>query len=264
MTKIKKHTINNLNYFSAGVPEKQVSDVKFIVNGDNDYFELKIVQYFTDNTELVVLWNKVLATNIKQFGVGADFVAYGVNPHMHLVADNDGVPTGPYILKPYEFIDIFSETLSSRSRPSLDAVYNNYPYYIFVDDQNSDFSTWTVVLKIPENVNYIFEGNLKTAVETATTITKFGDHLPGITLSSSATSVAPNSSVVITINTDPSVKEIFLDAVYGLLNKQRAIITNGTGTVTAYSTDMATGENVRVRAGFKRFPSKEQIIIPVE
>lgn len=262
--KIKKHIVNNPDYTVSQIPEKQSSGVTVHLNGDNSYFEIKVVQHNTDNTDSILLWNKVLANNIKQFGAGADFVAYGITASQSTLSDENGVPNAPYIILPSEFIDVFSDTLSSRSKPSFSAPYNNYPYYIFVDDQNSDFSTWTVVLRIPETANYSFAGTYKTAAETAETIPGFKGNLPSITITSSSASLQPNSSATLTFTTDPSVKEIFLDAVYGMLNKQRVTLTNGVGTCTVYSTDLQVGETVRIRAGYRRFPSLDQIIIPVE
>lgn len=263
MIKFKKHLINIPDYTISTLPGKEISGVTFYVDGGNDHFELKVVQHNTDNTDSVILWNKVLADNIKQYGNGADFVAYGIVESQPMVCDLNGDPSEPYIIKPSEFNDIFSDTLASRSHPRTNNQYNNYPYYIFVDDQNSDFSTWTVVLKVPETANYTFGGSLKTVAESAQSISRYAENLPSITLSSSSATMQPNSSINITINTDPSVKEVFIDTVYGLTNKQRVTLTNGTGTLTAYSTDLQSGENVRIRAGYRRVPSITDIVIPV-
>jgi hypothetical protein len=264
MIKIKKHIVGNPDYTTSTIPQKESSGVTFHLDGNDDYFEIKVVQHNTDNTDSVLLWNKVLAANLKQFGTGADFVVYGVNPSVQVVSDSEGIPTEAYVIPPSEFIDIFADTLSSRSKPSSNAPYNSYPFYILVDDQDGDFSTWTVVLRTPQNANYQYAGTLKTAAESATTVAGFKEHLPTITLTSSSQTIAPNSSVTITVSADPSVKEVFIDAVYGLTNKQRVTLTNGTGSLTAYSTDLVAGEAVRVRAGYRRVPSLNQIIIPVE
>ncbi len=260
--KIKKHIVNKPDYRNI-LPEQVSTGVTVYLDGDNNQFEIKVVCVNTDNTETVVLWHKVTAQNIKQFGSGADFVVYGIGNVVELISDENGVPTGPYEVRSVDFVDIFSETLTSRAKAIADAPYNNYPYYIFVDDQDSDFSTWTIGIRVPENAAYVFEGNLKTIVDSAQTTTKFIDYLPTITLSAAST-MQPDSSTTITINTDPSVKEVYMDSVSGIINKHRVGLTNGVGTLTAYSTDLVSGDIVRVRAGYRKFPAATQVIISVE
>lgn len=260
--KIKKHIINNPDYRNV-IPDKTSAGVTVHLDGDNSQFEIKVVRHNTDNTENVLLWHKIKAQNIKQFGSGADFVVYGIKEVMPLVSDENSVPTGPYEVQPVEFVDIFSETLTSRAKAISDASYNKYPYYIFVDDQTSDFSTWTIGIRVPENSGYVFEGNLKSIVDSAQTVTKFIEFLPTITLQAAAT-MAPDSSATITVTTDPSVKEVFMDAVQGLINKQRVTLVNGVGTLTAYSTDLVSGDTVRVRAGYRKYPAATQVLISVQ
>jgi hypothetical protein len=142
--------------------------------------------------------------------------------------------------------------------------YSDTLYNIFVPDASADCTDFIVRLTIDPK----YEGGFEFEGPGAEFIVDVGaqpiaELLSPITLSSVDANVQADSSVVINVTSDTFIDEVWLEPVYGLLNKTRVKMTNGQGTFTALSTGLEAGDVIRVKAGHRKFTGLADIIIPV-
>lgn len=151
-------------------------------------------------------------------------------------------------------VDMFAKTLTAKPDTINNHLtdYSDSLYSIFVPDASGDCTTWTVRLRYDSTYQdgYIWEGPSASEIVEGGSIESL---LSPINLSSTQTTVGPDSSIKVNVQTDAFIDDIYLEQVYGLLNKSRVKLTNGIGSFTIFTTGMEVGETVRVKAGHKKF-----------
>jgi hypothetical protein len=163
-------------------------------------------------------------------------------------------------------VDVFATTLPFKAG-ELNNHLTNYSdtlYNIFVPDSSADCTDFIVRLTVDSKYEdgFEFEGPGAEFIEDIGGQPAI-ELLSPITLSSVDATVQADSSVVINVTSDTFIDEIWLEQVYGSLNKTRVKLTNGQGTFTAFSTGLEAGEVIRVKAGHRKFTGLADITVPV-
>jgi hypothetical protein len=272
MATFKKQSFNNPYYFYAEkYGQNNPTQVKLKVDVTSDTLEVKVTKVFDDDTTEIAMWHRLTMQTLKDYGNGfVDVTMWGVRQNLPMVTDEDGNVTGPTIVKPKDLIDFFGITLASKTSAPVgfSSIENTWktPYQIFIKDSSGNFDDATIVIKTPaeDGFDYTIEGNSTAAINAAEFYVRPAEIVPSISLTSTSTSVAPNGSVTVDVTcSDTSIKEVFLDQVYGMTNKARVPLTNGSGSFTLYATDLVAGDTVRVKAGYRKFTGISDIVIPV-
>lgn len=217
--------------------------------------ELLEVKLYTPATEVVpervLLWQKIELDSLKSLNGFVDQTLWTTLDSVDFI-EVDGQQS-PITIHPGQIVDILSKTLSSKSmKNSAESGYSRTPFVIYVGDSSGDFDDFTMILRLDNLEEFVFEGPSASSI-TNEIVQYAKDLIPPITLSSTQTSVGVDSSITVNVSTDPSVKEIYLEQVYGILNKMRVPLTNGSGTFNILTTGLEVGDMIRVKAGYKKY-----------
>ncbi len=221
------------------------------INTTPEYLEIKLYSLVNGN-ERMLFWHKIDLETLKSLNGFIDNTIWYVADDIAITEDSSGTPIATTIRQD-QIVDVFASTLATKSSVVGPLYgYGKLPYTIYVGDSSGDFDDFTLVLRLNSLDEFIFEGPSVSSI-TNETVPSARSLLPSITMSSTQTTIEPDSSITISITTDPSVKEVYLEQVYGTLNKMRVPLTNGSGEFQLFSTSIASGEMVRVKAGYRKF-----------
>jgi len=250
--KIVKSIINN-PYWGYGLSiDMPYIQPHMYLDVQNESIEVKIYTPATEYTPVnVLLWQKLDLATLKSIAGFNDQSLWTTLEKIPLQITNS------------ELVDIFAKTLVSRN-PATDNTsgYNRTPFVLYVNDSTGNFNDFTMVLKLNGPDEFIFEGPSASSI-TSETVQFARNLLPSIVLSSEQTSVGPDSSITVNVTSDASVKEVYLEQVYGLLNKVRVPLTNGVGSFDILTTGLVAGDKVRVKAGFRKYTGVADFSITV-
>lgn len=238
------------NYSESKLEQLQVIKnlpIKVWVDAQQNTFEIKM--YRTLNAEdIVYLWHKI---NLQELTIKPGFVdqtlwsvaLYLNASELRQVHESD-------------IKDVFSESLISKPNSFNSITPINYvaPYHIFVPDVSdpTGFLSFNYRITMDSSTQYIVEGPSASSFVNET-ITRFKEFLSPITLTSTQSSLAVDGSITVNVSTDTFIDEVYLEQVYGILNKTRVKLTNGLGSFVLYATGLEAGELVRVKAGHRKF-----------
>jgi hypothetical protein len=257
MTVIKK---NNFTGATVIFPEKQ-GTIKYWVKTTADEIEIKIYSNETveenQTADIVILWDIIKLSELqKKPGFVDQTMWTRISSSVLPVIPDDETPYvyHPQVLHESSLFDVFGETLISKpkSLSNLSSTTVNNLYSIFVPD-SSDFSSCIIRLTVDVKHEPGFEVEGPSASsfidENATLETLFAP----ISLSSTQSTVTANSSITVTVNSESYIDEVFLESISGILNKVRVKLTNGVGKFTILTTDLEVGDEVRVKAGHRKW-----------
>jgi hypothetical protein len=227
--------------------------------------ELLEIKLYTPANEIIperiLLWQKIDLASLNTLNGFVDQTLW-TTQETDDFTEVDGVQSFIQI-HPAQMVDILSKTLSSKSIHTNDTSgYNKTPYVIYVPDSNGNFDDFTLVLKVNTLNEFIIEGPSASDV-TSEVVAGATALIPTVTLSSTQTTVGPDSTISIDVTTDPSVKEVYLEQIYGMLNKTRVPMTNGVGSFQLFTTGLNSGEQAKVKAGFRKFTGTASFSITV-
>jgi hypothetical protein len=271
--------IQKFNFTGRPLFKEETSPIKYWVDIQSDHIEIRISskkmvetvdietgEKTSQEQDVYKFWDIINLSTLQQRPGFADQTSWSrLNSAVQGPQITDeGVPYANTVNNSL-LVDVFSRGLITKpgefNNPYTD--YSDALWTIFVPDSSSNCTTFTVRLVVDPTYEggYIFEGPSGTIVpEDGQTII---DQLSPITLSSVTPTVNAESSVVINVTSDTFIDEIWLEQVYGSLNKTRVKLTNGQGTFTAFSTGLEAGEVIRVKAGHRKFTGLADIIVPV-
>lgn len=208
--------------------------------------------------ETVILWDIIKLSELQKKPGFVDQTLWGRVSLQVLFPARNPEPPYNYIAQTVDesaLIDVFSETVTAKPKTfsTLSSTYGRVPYAIFVPDAD-DVNSWIIRLKIDANhtAGYEIEGPSANLFvdEDLGDITNV---IAPISLSSDQATVSTESSITVTVTSEPYINEIFLEQVYGILNKARVKLTNGQGTFNILTDGLQSGEEIRVKAGHKKF-----------
>lgn len=260
MATIKK---NVFNYDTVVFREKQ-GKIKYWIDAQDDQIEIKVYSNESVGDEenpatadVVILWDIIKLSELQKKPGFVDQTLWTRISDKWLPVQPD--ENEPYVYYPLELhesalVDMFGETVVTKpkSLTTLASPYTAAIYSIFVSDAD-DFTTCTIRLLFDPKHEAGFEVEGPSASSFVDQHVSFEDLVAPITLSSTQTSVTPNSSISVTVNSEPYIDEIYLESVTGALNKTRVKLTNGQGKFSIITTDLEVGEEVRVKAGHKKW-----------
>lgn len=252
--KIVKSNITN-PYWGYGLNiETPYIKPHFYIDCKPEYIEVKIYTPTTGDVPAQILyWQKINLSVLKNIPGFGDQSIWTTFDNLKIEEAN-GVQVC-LETRNNHLVDIFAKTLISKSSATDNSSgYNHTPFVIYVGDSSGNFNDYTLVLKLNSDDEFVFEGPSAPDVAASTETVQFARNLlPSITLSSTDSTVAPDQSITINVTTDASVKEVYLEQVYGLLNKTRVSLSNGVGSFNVLATGMNSGDTIRVKAGFKKY-----------
>ena len=228
-----------------------LSQPKLFLNIQHELLEVK-VSVNKDGTYKDIFWCSLTLETLKSSKGFCDQSVWTVTDTCYPLSNSNGDSTCYAVPAPL-VIDLLAETLVSKKQGySQESGYFYTPFGIFVEDSSGDFSDFTYVIKDSDTVDYIVEGPSAEHV-TNETIRFARDLIAPVTLSSSQSTVTPDSSITIDVSSNPNVKEVYLEQVYGIPNKLRVPLTNGVGSFKLLTTGMDVGDVVRVKAGHRKY-----------
>lgn len=192
----------------------------------------------------------------------------------------------PYSVTLLDLVELTNITLATKtSYDSKNFPVKNFeekdnthssPFKVFVPSANSSLSDCKIVVMNPVadtdqndtivsvtgDVNIV---NLTPAITTnAQQVAHFESTQNGhwdwrslisdVSLTSTAQSYVVGDDIVVNVTTDDTtISKVYLEPVVGILNKQQVTLTNGVGSFTIKTDSLASGDEVRVKAGYKYF-----------
>jgi hypothetical protein len=260
MAIIKKNVFNAEKIVFPGKTGK----IKYWVSATDQQIEIKVYSNESVGTEenpatadVVMLWDIIKLSELQKKPGFVDQTLWTRVSRDVLPIQEDSEQS--YVYSPLELhesalIDVFGETLITKPKTLTNpsSTHAASLYTIFVPD-SSDFTSCVIRLMFDAKYEAGFEVEGPAASSFVDEHVKFEDLVSPITLSSTQTSVTPNSSISVTVNSDSFIDEVYLESVSGILNKTRVKLTNGQGKFSILTTDLEVGEEVRVKAGHKKW-----------
>ena len=246
-----KNAKSHIKYFGHDLDRGDYTPHLYI-SATQDTLEVKVYRPAdATHPEHINLWHKLKLSDLKAVKGFEDQTLWAF-PHDLTPVDVDGV-TQANKLTGGTIIDVFARSVSSKNIGQVNGDFLYTPYVIYVGDSTGDFTTFTIIVKSVDSTEFILEGPHVNEIKAAANINTVAEIIPHITLSSDQTTVAPDSSIEVNVTADVSIKEVFLEQVYGAPNKLRVPLTNGTGSFRVYTTGMVVGETLRIKAGYRKY-----------
>lgn len=253
-------TIIKKNLFTAEricFPEK-TGKIKYWVDVTDQQIEIKMYSNEPvgggETADIVILWDIIKLSELQKKPGFVDQTLWSrVSTDVLCVQTDSEVPFVYYPLDLHEsgLVDMFAETIIAKPKSLSKAATVNL-YTIFVQD-SSDFNSCVIRLLFDAKYEPGFEVEGPAASSFIDEHINFEDLIAPITLSSSQTTVSTDSSITVNVTTEPYIDEIFLEQVYGILNKARVKLINGQGTFNILTDGLQPGEEIRVKAGHKKW-----------
>jgi hypothetical protein len=196
----------------------------------------------------------------------------------------------PYSLTLLDIVELSNITIStktsydSRNFPTKDFEdkdnTNSSPFKLFVPSVNSSLSDCKIIVMNPvpdtrgttgQNstiVSVTGDVNIVNLTPEITTTEQQVAHfnstknphwdwrslISNVSLSSTAQSYSAGDDIVVNVTTeDTTISKVYLDPVVGILNKQQVNLVNGAGSFVIKTDTLQSGDNVRVKVGYKYF-----------
>ena len=252
MSVIKKHINQKLNF------DNKTGKIKYWVEILQDQIEIKLYSTETIDdipTEVVILWDIIKLQSLQSKPGFVDQTWWTRIPEINLplVLDDDGAAFSQE-LHESSIVDMLGETvvikpasIRNRASPTVDALYT------FFMPSTDNFNS--CVFRISVNPDYTpgFEVVGPSAGDFVDQTVTLNEVIAPITLSSTQTNVSADSSITVTVATAAYIKEVYLEQVCGILNKARVKLTNGQGSFKIMTDGLQVGEEIRVKAGHKKY-----------
>lgn len=176
--------------------------------------------------------------------------------------DENGVPSENGILTSTDIKNKLRETYFDRGIKVTNYGTVFSPVRIFVPSKNSSLADCIICVPTPNEVEteppqtgytnkftVTFSGDAASADFTAANDTGWIQlcDIPQVT---ETNRTSDTISVQVTV-ADPSIPEVWLEAVYGNVNTGRVPLTNGTGSFDVITTGLPAGNPIRVKLGYK-------------
>ncbi len=238
--------------------------IKYWVAATNEQIEIKVYSNESvgneenpETADVVILWDIIKLSELqKKPGFVDQTLWTRVSTDVLQVQSDAEQPYVYYPLQLHEsaLIDVFGETLITKPKTLTNpsSTHAAALYTIFVPD-SSDFTSCIIRLMFDAKYEAGFEVEGPSASSFVDEHVNFEDLVAPITLSSTQTTVSTESSITVNVTTAPYIDEIFLEQVYGILNKARVKLTNGQGTFNILTDGLQPGEEIRVKAGHKKW-----------
>jgi hypothetical protein len=238
--------------------EKQ-GKIKYWVDIQPEQIEIKVYsnEVIGDDepADIVILWDIIKLSELKKKPGFVDQSAWtriSTDILVRMISD-DGQDI-PLELPESGLVDMFGETLVTKPH-SLATLADNYvnPLYTIFAADTTDFTNCTLRLMFDAKYEAGFEVEGPSASSFVNEHVNIQDLVAPITLSSTQSTVTANSSISVTVNSEPYIDEVYLESVSGILNKTRVKLTNGVGKFSIMTTDLEAGEEIRVKAGHRKW-----------
>jgi hypothetical protein len=284
MTKIYTKSFHTPLYKSAVTPTEKVNgkleDVSSVNinpitlwwNVTQDYFEIKAIYLeetslnpdgsFSENLLYVqkpFFWHKINITALKSKTGFTDHTMWSVkysDLYHQFSITTDGV-TSAADIDAVQINDVFSETLLNKSNYATKETALNTLYQIFVPySNNSDMTSFTYRMMLDEynyggsTIPYVIDPTASPAADNTPNAVR--DLIQPITFSG-PTTLAAGSTATVTVNATPGISYVYLEQVHGILPKVKVPLTNGVGTFNVVTTGMSAGDQIEVKAGYKKW-----------
>jgi len=260
MSIIKKNSLITTTVF----PNKQ-GKIKYWVDIQPDQIEIKVYSnedIGNDQTkDIVILWDIIKLTELKKkpgFSAQTLWRRVGRDILAIISSADDPYTYYPTELPEQALIDMFGSTIITKPKALTTMVSSGIDsspvdlYTIFTPD-TTDFTNCTIRLSFDTKHVAGFEVEGPSASSFVDEHVNILDLVAPITLSSTQSTVTANSSISVTVNSQPYIDEVYLESVSGILNKTRVKLTNGVGKFSIMTTDLEVGEEVRVKAGHRKW-----------
>jgi len=257
MATIKK---NQVSFDTIIFPEKQ-GKIKYWIDAQPETIEIKVYSNEdignNETADIVILWDIIKLSELQKKPGFVDQtlwtrISTKILP-VQQASDNLNVYS-PLELPESGLVDMFGETVVTKPK-SLSTLAHNYVnslYTIFIAD-STDFSNCTIRLTFDTKHEAGFEVEGPSSTSFVNEHVNFADLVAPITLSSAQSTVTTDSSISVTVNTASYIDEVYLESVSGILNKTRVKLTNGVGKFSIMTTDLEVGEEIRVKAGHRKW-----------
>jgi hypothetical protein len=252
MATIKKSLNTKINAFKG-----KTGTIKYWVEILQDQIEIKIYSSEVvddQETDVVILWDIIKLEELQKKPGFAGQTWWTRISESALPLMFDEEQAIPQELHESSVIDIFGNTLISKpasfSNRGSSTVDNLYSFFVESDDT---LSTCLVRLSINPDYTAGFEVVGPSSSSFLDEVVTLPDVIAPISLSSTQSTVSPDSSITITVTTEAYINEVYLEPVCGILNKTRVKITNGQGSFKILTTGLEAGDEIRVKAGHKKF-----------
>lgn len=252
---IKKIKLPSDKYFYLGSDDTD-RDYRIWVDLTPEYFEIKSYAKQTETKEEeLTYWYKVTLDELK---LNPGFV------EQSLWFINEKEKETDPVINNINLVNAFATTVLHKPlsfTSPLDS-YRKTPFCIFVPTtQNATMEDFIYRIAERQGLNVEYTG--PSASKVLDESIKYSEFLSNITLSSNSTTVNPDSSITVNVQTDTFIKQVYLEQVSGMLNKTRVNLTNGQGSFKLFATGLESGETLRVKAGFKNFTGVSDFSINV-
>jgi hypothetical protein len=229
--------------------------------------DVTILNTFTVSGDIITYTLSVPAQNKTAFTINIDYnliksnIAFA-DQTMWAISDNifDSIKDGvPYTVTEDDIVSVFTKTLISKTPfiSSQDIDCSKCPIQIFVPSKNSTINDITIIVPSKDTndvVDVISTVDETDVVVSNTTLPLLNAVISPITVISSKTTLNPDDTTILTVTTsDTSITEVYAEAVFGIITKTRISLTNGVGTVGLSALGLSSGDQVRVKFGYKLF-----------
>ena len=237
----KDNTLENVDiehYFDVN-EQTEIINYKLIINGD-DYYSFPI--NFAE---------------LKQSAFWADQNLFGLH-----IDNTFQLKTYSKLVLDCVYADSMASQLGTAS-PKLG--YQFSPFFIFVPSKNSSINDliWIIPTSYgrsndPEEthpaINVQIGGTSGSGVIISEQPEFINNNLISTINVSGPSSIQENSTFTLNLLvSDTSITEIYVDVVNGITNKNRIYLTNGSGNLDVSTTGLMSGEQVKLKFGYKYF-----------
>jgi hypothetical protein len=282
MTKIYKNIVTNSLYedlitpTDAVVSDSNINPITFYVDVQPSYFEIKcsylkeVIGVNEDGSpaeptypEEIYFWHKIELADFIAKKSMCDNSLWTVRHddfYSHSITSDTGV-VGPITVNPLQIQDQFASTYLNKGNFFDKSNNQSAIYQIFVPyTEGANMTDFTYRINIDETP-YTATGKTipvvidpsspaKNAIQTGSA--KPIDLISPITLTGPST-ISADSTATITVETTPGVSFVYLDQVHGILPLVKVPLTNGTGSFKVVTLGMSAGDEVEIKAGFRKW-----------
>lgn len=192
---------------------------------------------------------------IKSHSGFADQTLWGIKDSVLEQHKNGFVGQEPYAVVKEDLVPFLVQSYTSK-----DPLFTSmFPVRIYVPGKEITADELNISMAVSDE-SLGAETNTVTGIEDITTIQSIENQpmwkqlISNIISSTTSTTVNVGDDIVVNISTsDPKVKEVYLEPVVGITNKTRVRLTDGQGSYIIKTSDLDSGDEVRIKHGFKWF-----------
>lgn len=251
------------NLYSKYVPGEHTSatfEHIFDIQENQLKYTLKLTTIDQEPSDIVCV---NVSLSLDEFKSNIRFHEQGLFSINELFADGSFSEEEPRVVDSTGIVSLFDLTSADRNLriEKNDSPSFKFPFMMFVPFDSADFTDFTYLVKLPDAV--VGQPSIYTDTITVNAGNQVFDEvkernslLSTITVSSSNTSPVAGDIIDVSVSSsEPNLTKVYLEAISGITNKTEVNLVNGSGSFKILTDTLSSGDEVKVKLGFKSFKS---------